>query len=117
MSDHLPLENQCKLLAGACQEDNESVVRQLLEQGAPFDMPDEKGWTALHYAAHCSGGSIMEMMLQAQIKRQRAKKKRRNLEPVTDDGSTPLLLACHRGDDNKGLPVVRVLLGHGANME
>ena len=72
-----------RMLQLAIEVDNLEVVRLLLERGATVDVPDMRGWTALHSAAW--SGNIETLLLVLQ--------KTENKEPKDQQGWTPLDLA------------------------
>ena len=72
-----------RLLQGAIEANNEEVVRLLLDRGAAVDIPDTKGWTALHSAAFTGDTDILLLILQ----------KTDDQEPKDHQGWTPLDLA------------------------
>lgn len=72
-----------RLLQLAIEAENLEVVRLLLERGAAVDVPDLRGWTALHSAAW--SGNIETMLLVLQ--------KTENKEAKDHQGWTPLDLA------------------------
>ena len=75
--------NGVRMLQLAIEVDNLEVVRLLLERGAAVDVPDMRGWTALHSAAW--SGNIETMLLVLQ--------KTENKEPKDQQGWSPLDLA------------------------
>ena len=75
--------NGVRMLQLAIEVDNLDVVRLLLERGAAVDVPDMRGWTALHSAAW--SGNIETMLLVLQ--------KTENKEPKDQQGWSPLDLA------------------------
>ena len=72
-----------RMLQLAIEAENLEVVRLLLERGAAVDVPDMRGWTALHSAAW--SGNIETMLLVLQ--------KTENKEAKDHQGWTPLDLA------------------------
>ena len=83
-----------RLLQLAIEVSNVEVVRLLLERGATVDMPDMRGWTALHSAAYSGNVELMLRVLQ----------KTDNKEPVDQQGWTPLdLAAFYKHDEVKKL--------------
>ena len=75
--------NGVRMLQLAIEVENLEVVRLLLERGAAVDVPDIRGWTALHSAAW--SGNIETVLLVLQ--------KTDNKEPKDQQGWTPLDLA------------------------
>ena len=75
--------NGVRMLQLAIEVENLEVVRLLLERGAAVDVPDMRGWTALHSAAW--SGNIETVLLVLQ--------KTDNKEPKDQQGWTPLDLA------------------------
>ena len=93
--------DQTALLAAATHNYLE-VVQLLLERGADPNLPDNAGWTPLHYAAWFGSGTAILAVLQdhgAQVNAQ------------NDRGITPLYFASVAGHDTQ----VKYLLAHGAD--
>ena len=75
--------NGVRMLQLAIEVDNLEVVRLLLERGAAVDVPDLRGWTALHSAAWSGNVETILLVLQ----------KTENREAKDHQGWTPLDLA------------------------
>ena len=75
--------NGVRMLQLAIEVDNLEVVRLLLERGAAVDVPDLRGWTALHSAAWSGNVETILLVLQ----------KTENKEAKDHQGWTPLDLA------------------------
>lgn len=74
----------------------EIAVKELLANGADPNIPDLKGKTPLHYAAHCWWEKSIQDLLQAGA----------NIDSADHEGSTPLHVACIMAC----IPVMRLLL-------
>ena len=72
-----------RMLQLAIEVDNLEVVRLLLDRGAAVDVPDTRGWTALHSAAWSGDLGTFLLVLQ----------KADNKEPKDQQGWTPLDIA------------------------
>ncbi|XP_038444897.1 ankyrin repeat domain-containing protein 26-like [Canis lupus familiaris] len=83
-----------------CQE--EACVTLLLEHGADPKVKDNKGNTALHYAAHEGIVSIAEKLLLQNA----------NIEAKNTDGLTPVLVALNENKEQ----MVKFLVGKGAHL-
>ncbi|KAM8958452.1 uncharacterized protein AAEQ78_020684 isoform 3-T4 [Lycaon pictus] len=83
-----------------CQE--EPCVTLLLEHGADPKVKDNKGNTALHYAAHEGIVSIAEKLLLQNA----------NIEAKNMDGLTPVLVALNENKEQ----MVKFLVGKGARL-
>ncbi|XP_038387984.1 putative ankyrin repeat domain-containing protein 26-like protein isoform X8 [Canis lupus familiaris] len=83
-----------------CQE--EACVTLLLEHGADPKVKDNKGNTALHYAAHEGIVSIAEKLLLQNA----------NIEAKNTDGLTPVLVALNENKEQ----MVKFLVGKGARL-
>jgi hypothetical protein len=88
-----PIEN---LLFDACENGDLEVVKDLLENNPDISVNqgDRYGWRALHFACDKSHHEIVLILL---------KHPRINVNPQTEDGSTPLHLAFH-------IEVIKLLL-------
>ena len=53
-----------RILQLAIEAQNEEVVRLLLDRGAAIDVPDIRGWTALHSAAYAGNAQLLLLLLQ-----------------------------------------------------
>jgi len=88
-------------LVKALQSGDLDRVRQLVETGADLEQRDERGSTAIHYAA-CGQYHIAEYLLA----------KGADIEATDCDGLTPLHVAFLRGDRT----MLELLVKHGANI-
>lgn len=73
-----------RLLQVAIESNNVQVTRLLLDRGAAVDVPDMRGWTALHSAAYAGNTESMLLVLQ---------RIGDDKSPVDQQGWTPLDLA------------------------
>ena len=76
------------------------IVQLLVESGAFVDVPDERGRTAVHYAARRSAATMLNALVAAGA----------NIHVADKDGLTPLHFASREG----GLDTVSVLIRQGA---
>ena len=76
----------------ACEENNPSLVRELLSKGADVNWSRRKdGWSGLHIAACGNYGELLELLLaQTGV----------DVNIRTNEDRTPLMLACMEGHDN-----------------
>jgi ankyrin repeat protein len=81
--------------------DDPARVRPLLDRGAPVDIRDYKGKTALHRAAKAGFQKITRLLIERGA----------DLEAVDQDGETPIFEAVRHGR----LEATRLLLEHGAS--
>ena len=88
-------------LVKAVQSGDLDRVRQLVEAGADLEQKDERGSTAIHYAA-CDQYHIAEYLLS----------KGADIEATDCDGLTPVNVAFLRGDRT----MLELLVKHGANI-
>jgi ankyrin repeat protein len=74
-------------LHSAAAARNSTIVRALLENGAPVNAQQQQGWTALHAAAQHGDQAMVELLLQ------------HGADPsaVDDEGTTPAALARKNG--------------------
>ena len=72
-----------RLLQLAIECNNVEVVRLLIDREVAVNVPDMRGWTALHSAAYSGNLEVMLLILQ----------KTNNKEPMDQQGWTPLDLA------------------------
>lgn len=99
------------LLHYACSTADMRLVRLLIENGAHADLVNNHGWNALHMAAHSKEVAesipIIETLLAENL----------TIDTPTDDGSTPLLLACRTSESKLPEAITRVelLLERGAD--
>jgi ankyrin repeat protein len=77
---------------------NKTAVLELLERGAQVN---QKGWTALHYAAAAGSVEIATILLD----------KYAYIDAETPSGMTPLMIAAREGQED----VVQLLLDQGAD--
>ena len=70
----------------ACDENNLSMVRELLSSGADVNWRrDADGWAGLHFAARHNYGELLELLLaQTEV----------NVNIRTNRNLTPLIWAC-----------------------
>ena len=88
-------------LVKAVQSGDLDRVWQLVEAGADLEQRDERGSTAIHYAA-CGQYRIAECLLARGA----------DIEATDCDGLTPLHVAFLRGDRT----MLELLMKHGANI-
>ena len=88
-------------LVKAVQSGDLDRVRQLVDSGADLDQKDERGSTAIHYAA-CGQYLIAEFLLSRGA----------DIEATDCDGLTPLHVAFLRGNST----MVKLLVKYGANI-
>ena len=81
-------------------------VRQLVQLGAPVDLVDEVGWSALYWACHRGHAAIAEALLDGKFEGRGA------AIDLNVSGWTPLMRASANGHEG----VVRLLLARGANV-
>jgi hypothetical protein len=77
------------------------VVIFMLDRGVPVDAPGAHGYTALHWATENNDAPLVAILLQRGA----------NCHAVTEEGTTPLEIACHAGFHD----VLRLLLDGGAD--
>ena len=78
----------------ACDENNYSLVRELLSSGADVNWrtgDDRDGWSGLHIAAYHNYGELVELLLAHPGV---------DVNLRTNDKRTPLMLACIKGREN-----------------
>ena len=93
-------------LIGAAYEGNEQRVRELVAAGAPLDLVNSGGWSALHWASGCGHVRIAKLLLDGKYEGKGA-----DINLQNSNGWTPLMIVCISGDE----AVVRLLLERGAN--
>ena len=82
LDDGLSIEYEhhgVRLLQRAIEASNIEVVRLLIDRGAAVDVPDMRGWTALHSAAYSGNTELLLLVLQ----------KTDNKEPIDQQGWKP----------------------------
>ena len=82
-------------------------VRQLVQLGAPLDLIDESGWSALHWACIRGHAAVAEALLDGKFEGRGAA-----IDLQSTGGWTPLMGASYDGHEG----VVRLLLARGANV-
>ena len=86
----------------ACENGKLNAVLYLTDEGAEVNLEDVAGYTALHYAATFSGNNnALSCLIDS----------RANVNALTDDNRTPLMLACEYGH------LVNCLLQNGAYVD
>ncbi|XP_061162485.1 ankyrin repeat and SOCS box protein 3-like [Saccostrea echinata] len=78
-------------------------LQNLIWQGKPYDVRDNRGWTAIHEAAYAGNSGCLEFLLRQEDA---------DLNWKTFEGETPLLLAARAGH----LQCTRLLLKSGAEV-
>ena len=82
-------------------------VRQLVQLGAPLDLVDSNGWSALHFACYDGHSSVAEVLLDGKFEGRGAA-----INYLDRGGWTPLMRAIILELEG----VVRLLLARGANV-
>ena len=82
-------------------------VRQLVQLGAPVDLVDERGWSALQRACDHSHATVVEALLDGKFEGRGAA-----IDLQCKVGRAPLMRASWGGHEG----VVRLLLTRGANL-
>jgi len=95
-------------LMRAAREGNEQRVRELVAAGAPLDLVDTIGSSALHEASFRGHARIAKLLLDGKYEGKGA-----NINTQDSDGSTPLIYASYFGHE----AVVRLLLERGADIK
>jgi hypothetical protein len=93
-------------LTRAAYEGDEKRVRELVAAGAPLDLVDGGGFSALNEASNSGHVRVAKLLLDGKYEGKGADINLRNLT-----GDTPLMRACINGHKS----VVRLLLERGAN--
>ena len=94
-------------LMDAAYEGNEQRVRELVAAGAPLDLVDSGGWSALRWASSHGHVRVAKLLLDGKYEGKGA-----DINLQDNFGSTPLMAACFRGHE----AVVRLLLERGADV-
>ena len=95
-------------LMGAAGEGSEQRVRELVAAGAPLDLVDVSGCSALLCASNSGHARIVKLLLDGKYEGEGADI---NLQGGKG-GWTPLMIACYRGHE----AVARLLLERGADV-
>jgi len=93
---HAPNGNTALMMAAF--RNNQAAVLDMLQRGAQVN---QKGWTALHYAAAAGSTAIVRILLEHHA----------YIDAESPSGMTPLMLAAREGQED----VVRQLLEQGAD--
>ncbi|XP_077190522.1 ankyrin repeat and SOCS box protein 3 isoform X2 [Paroedura picta] len=130
--------DRCSAVGLAAREGNVKHLKKLIKQGYSVDVPDNRGWMAIHEAAFYNKSDCLKLLLHAARSDDyiRAKtfegtcplhlsasqgslecvsillKSGADPNEVTNDATTPLFLAVEHGH----IDVMRLLLHHGANV-
>ncbi|XP_061481680.1 ankyrin repeat and SOCS box protein 3 [Rhineura floridana] len=130
--------DRCSAVGRAAREGNAKRLRKLIKQGYSVDVPDNRGWMAIHEAAFHNTSECLKLLICAAPSDNYIRSKtfegtcplhlsasRGNLECVavllesgadpnelTNDATTPLFLAVENGH----AVVINLLLQHGANI-
>ena len=93
-------------LLDAAESGNIDVVKSLIQEGAPLDLPcpTEFGWTPLIGAIFHNQTNVVKYLVESGA----------NVNRPSVSGETPLMTAAGLGDD--GAVLVRYLLEHGADL-
>ena len=94
-------------LMRAAYEGNEQRVRELVAAGAPLDLVDVYGYSALHRASYRGHVRIAKLLLDGKYEGKGA-----DINLQDRDGWTSLILACAYGQE----AIVHLLLERGANV-
>jgi ankyrin repeat protein len=110
-SENATDEEKCSALMWACQITQwnaaESIVAELLERGALFDIQSADYSTTLHFAVIFSNTNVVRMLLDAGARIDHPNKAYR----------TPLMSLCFkRHFDKEGVEIACLLLDRGANL-
>jgi ankyrin repeat protein len=94
-------------LMRALREGNEQRVRELVAAGAPLDLVDVSGWSALYFASYRGHERVAKLLLDGKYEGKGA-----DINLQDDYGWAPLMRACYSGHE----AVARLLLERGANV-
>lgn len=95
------------MLSGVAEAGNERQVRALIAAGAPLNLVNDGGYTALHFAAWKGNVVVIEMLLNGKFEGGGA-----NIYARDQLGWTALMRAIH----HRHTAAVRLLLGRGAHI-
>ena len=96
------VDEQLTPLMIACENGKLNAVLYLIDEGAEVKLEDNSGYTALHYAATISNNNYaLSCLIDSGA----------NVNALTNDNRTPLMLACESGN------LVNCLLQKGANVD
>ncbi|XP_064485814.1 ankyrin repeat and SOCS box protein 3-like [Ornithodoros turicata] len=100
-------DDTCSTVGLAARSGNLTELRRLISEGRPVDVQDNRGWRPLHEAAAKGNdvGVVKELL----------KHESTDVDWVTYEGETALLLACKRLKGNLLTEVISVLLESGAD--
>ncbi|XP_070803763.1 ankyrin repeat and SOCS box protein 3 [Pituophis catenifer annectens] len=130
--------DRCSAVGLAARKGNIKLLKKLIKKGYSIDVPDNRGWMAIHEAAFQNTNECLKLLIQAASSANYIRSKtfegtcplhlsasRGNLEctaillesgadpnEVTNDATTPLFLAV----ENEHTNVIKLLLQHGANL-
>ncbi|XP_044284541.1 ankyrin repeat and SOCS box protein 3 [Varanus komodoensis] len=130
--------DRCSAVGLAAREGNAKHLKKLMKRRYSIDVPDNRGWMAIHEAAFHNASECLKLLIRAAPSADYVRSKtfegtrplhlsasRGNLECValllesgsdpnelTDDATTPLFLAVENGHAD----VIKLLLQHGANI-
>ena len=89
-SDRMSL-NMKPLYLKACEQNNHSLVRELLSKVVDVNWRDADDWAGLHIAAYDNYGELLELLLaQTGV----------DVNIRTNNNYTPLMWACREGHEN-----------------
>ena len=86
---------------------SEQRTRELVAAGAPLNIVDSCGWSALRYASRGGHVRVVKLLLDGKYEGKGADINQRSSD---SNGWTPLVCACYHGHE----AVARLLLEHGA---
>ena len=96
------VDEQLRPLMIACENGKLNAVLYLIDEGAEVNLEDNSGYTALHYAATISNNNYtLSCLIDSGA----------NINALTNDNRTPLMLACESGN------LVNCLLQSGAYVD